>query len=533
MKLMKVSLLLTTLVLTSCFNNGGTHRPSNSTSDDSTNTVTPSRTSTTTTSTTTTSTIPVGDDEVLVNFTAVNDFHGQIDESNDMVGLAKMATYIKDRKTQGDILISSGDVYQGSFLCNYDKGHFLTDQFKELGFDAMTLGNHEFDWGVQSILNNEAVFGEPFLGANIYKYPKTTSEWEKADLGQEYKIVTVNEGTDNEVKVGIIGVIGKDQITSITSTFTEDYIFLDPVPIVKTLSVELHDTYNCDIVVVSAHVGEMDASLSENVPGKDYRYVDACFLAHTHQFEYGISNDVPFIQAGAYGQGVSSASLVFNKATKKVRTQTSSYIYLADPKLNLKEDTQTKTKIQNEKNKNADKYNNIIGVNSTGRAISTGNMSRFYAKLTYDKALIEAPTYDIKGVMFNYSRRSLKAGNFTYADLFETHPFLNEIYIFSISKKDFENEKSMSYGYIDPDFVQDNKYHDVVVFNYTGFHIGVDSNYNKYYNYYPSAFTSNAEHPPVKLNFNCFETALEWLDINHSITTAQYTGSGFFGGYGY
>ena len=470
-------------------------------------------------------------DNIPVNFTAINDYHGQIDEDiNDYrAGLAKTSTYLKERKSKGDVLISSGDMYQGSFLCNIDKGQFLSYAFKNIGFDAYVLGNHEFDWGIAPILDNEAALEERFLGANIYQYPKQNNQWVKSDLGQEYKIIDLYEGTDFEVRVGVIGVNGKKQITSITSSNVPDYIFLDPTSIVKNISTKLRKEYNCDFIVASYHEDEPSTSIANIDPNTNQHYVDLCLKAQTHQYQHEINNGVPFIQASAYSRGVSMAKFSFNKITHTITLKDSGYVYLSS--LDLTPDPIMVAAIEEQKDKNIDKFTTIIGSNNTGNDLDVGEMSQFYAKITYDKATLENPDYNIEGCMFNDSRQPLKTGEFTYSELFETHPFLNNIYLLSVSEKDISNEIKYTYGYINPESSigsSSSVYHDILVFDYNGLHINIDSNLNKYYDYFPSAFSSYAAHEPIKLDFNCFDAALDWLKYNPVIEEEHITGPGFY-----
>lgn len=530
MKIRRIVSICAILLLTSCSSTS----PSNKSHSSSMNNSSSSTTSGSNPYTSTTSSSFNPDSEITaipVNFTAFNDFHGQIDESGDYVGISKLATYLKEKKANGNILINSGDLYQGSFLCNYDKGELASYTFAHIGVDAHTLGNHEFDWGIPSIINNQMALGQNFLGANIYDYPKTGSEWTKASLGDEYKIINLYEGTKYEVKVGVIGVIGKDQITSITSLNTKDVIFLNPNPIVKNLSHKLRVEEKCDFVIASYHADDPDISIADIDSSTGKPYVDACFMAHTHRFQEYKINNVPFLQAGAYSQGASNVSFSFNKATSEVTLKSYENDYLAT--LSLEEDLTVKEVIDNAKEAQADKFTEVIGRNSTGDQISTGSMSKFYAKISYEHTLTEAPSYNTIGAIFNYSRRSLKAGDFTFSDLFETHPFLNGLYIFSISEADIQNELNYgNYGYIDPDVTigsDSHIFHDIVVFDYIGFHIGVNSNYQKYYNYFPSAFSTEAEHEPFKLDFDCFHLALDWLSTHHEITYSDISGPGFVG----
>lgn len=536
MNLKRISVLVSITFLVSCSGPSGSNKHSSSLSDSShpisnTSTYIP-HTGSNPFPIVTSSTSDPGSDitAIPINFTAFNDFHGQLEESGNMVGLAKLSTYLKDKKANGSILINSGDLYQGSYLCNYDKGELASYAFKYIGVDAHTLGNHEFDWTVSSIHNNQIALDQNFLCANLYDYPKVGSEWVKSELGDEYKIINLYEGTEYEIKVGIIGVIGRDQITSILSLNTTNYIFLDPDSIVKRLSRKLRTEEGCDFVVASYHADDPDLTIADIDSETGKPYVDACFLAHTHKFQNYTENGIPFLQAGSNSRGASNVSYTFNKLTGEKTLVSEGNDYLAT--LPIEEDPVVSQIIADAKAEQPDKFDTIIGNNTTGSYINTSDMARFYAKISYEKALVDAPDYNTVGAMFTYARTNLTPGEFTFSNLFETHPFLNAIYIFSVSEENIQNEKNYgNYGYFDPSVSIGNSssiYHDVLVYDYSGFHIGVNSSYQKYYNYFPSAFSSGAEHEPYKLNFDCFHLALNWLEIHHNITSSDFSGSGFF-----
>ena len=142
-------------------------------------------------------------------------------------------------------------MWQETFLSSECKGTIISKAFKEAGVDVNTLGNHDFDWSVDAIRLNESVegFNEEMLGANIVNYPKTTSTWTKSDLGKEFKTFVYNQGLPNEIKVGVVGVIGKDQITSITSKMVENYVFYDHNETIKNVSTKLRSEEGCDVVI--------------------------------------------------------------------------------------------------------------------------------------------------------------------------------------------------------------------------------------------------------------------------------------------
>ena len=122
-----------------------------------------------------------------VSFTLLhtNDYHGQLENkvgSSSNPGAARVANVIQTIRTakeglgQDVLLFDAGDMMQGSLLSNIYKGEPVIDYYKLIGYDAVTFGNHEFDWG-QATLTDRAVQAAddtdltkkafPLLAANI------------------------------------------------------------------------------------------------------------------------------------------------------------------------------------------------------------------------------------------------------------------------------------------------------------------------------------------------------------------------------
>ena len=108
----------------------------------------------------------------------VNDYHGrmlpaidkQIDPKKEVGGAAYLADMIKEERAKnpgGTLLLAAGDMFQGSPESNLSHGTPVIEIMNELKFDAMVVGNHEFDWGMAVLtrLRKNAQF--PFLAANI------------------------------------------------------------------------------------------------------------------------------------------------------------------------------------------------------------------------------------------------------------------------------------------------------------------------------------------------------------------------------
>ena len=130
--------------------------------------------------------------EKTIEIYAFNDFHGRISENmeENEPGISKLASFFEhQRKTHNEvILINSGDYWQDTYESGYNKGKLLTECLDAMKVDTFTLGNHEFDWGIDVIKENKELSTyTSFLGCNIVDY----STNELVDFVEPYKIIEV------------------------------------------------------------------------------------------------------------------------------------------------------------------------------------------------------------------------------------------------------------------------------------------------------------------------------------------------------
>ena len=265
--------------------------------------------------------------EKLLIYT-INDFHGAIEEDNGLYGAARISGFIKNSiKENSDaatLVISAGDMFQGAAISNHTRGEIVVDIMDEIGFHAMTIGNHEFDWELSRVLqyrdgdssNGEANF--PFLGCNIIE-KETSSIPEYVD---PYHIVETKG-----LKIGIIGYMGKGLESDIATSMIEDYYFSDPVEAVSTYAKELRVDEDCDIVIVSGHDGDAITNKQISKLEGDSR-VDAIINGHTHSTyteTYRRTDGVviPSIQTGTAGKNVGVITLAIDPTTKNVTSGSS------------------------------------------------------------------------------------------------------------------------------------------------------------------------------------------------------------------
>ncbi len=259
----------------------------------------------------------------------VNDFHGAFEEESGKYGIVRLAGAIEAEvnNAEASIVISAGDMFQGTALSNYNYGKTTIEIMNEIGFDVMTLGNHEFDWGYDKMenyqdgdkSNGEAVF--PFLGCNIIE--KTTGKLPEGT--DAYHIVE-----ESGLRIGIIGYMGENNESDIAESMIADYEFVDPMPIIKELTSELRNEKDVDIVITVGHEGnDLNKQLSR-LTGDER--IDAIVNSHTHATYSGTLTrpdgvKVPYVQAGSAGEKYGVVNLNIDIETKTVTGGTAEVKY--------------------------------------------------------------------------------------------------------------------------------------------------------------------------------------------------------------
>jgi 2',3'-cyclic-nucleotide 2'-phosphodiesterase (5'-nucleotidase family) len=265
----------------------------------------------------------------------LNDLHGALDRTDDHLGIAYIANLVNTRKTQSPdnvLFLAGGDMLQGSAISNYYDGLSTITLLNESNLDAFTIGNHEFDWGIETILqykddnpeNGEANF--PFLGANIFKDSDNSS----LDGIDPYTIIEKNGH-----RIGIIGTMGYGLEHSIAESKIAPYYFANPVPIVANTAEYLRSVELCDVVIVVAHDPGTSNDGFASLEGD--QKIDAIFNGHSHQQYITYSKGIPIIQSGSYGKYLGHLRLTFDEnnnityTTKNLRSYDDSLLTSPDP----------------------------------------------------------------------------------------------------------------------------------------------------------------------------------------------------------
>lgn len=273
-----------------------------------------------------------------------SDIHGHLidvgydDPADYQYRLAYIADLVNDAR-QGDhsrtLLLDGGDIYQGNVVSNLQDGWPLSAAFDAMDYDAVGLGNHEFDWGIEKTTDHDGTMPDytiddetfendiPILCCNLY-YAGTST---KVDFTKDYVILNKTavsaSGQTMSVKVAVIGYI-PNYASSIMATRINPYAIKTGVYQVETIAKQLKSSGQADAAVLLVHEDGEDIAgdLSYNTP------IDLVCGGHSHYGQAG-SSRAPYIQCSAKAQGYASAKLQFS-SDKKVSVTDTKHTYITD-----------------------------------------------------------------------------------------------------------------------------------------------------------------------------------------------------------
>ncbi|MBZ9688995.1 5'-nucleotidase C-terminal domain-containing protein [Clostridium estertheticum] len=246
----------------------------------------------------------------------ITDFHGTLLSSDALplpVG-SVLAKNLKDAKaTNPDktIIIGGGDLYQGSPISNVLRGVPVQKALSNIGMEVTALGNHEFDWQLDTIVNTTMKDAKySIVAANLYN--KNVDGTKGTRKFSPYKII-VKDG----VKIAFIGAITAEAKDIIMPAYTDNYIFTDSATEINACAAEIKAAKTADVIVAIVHAGNIyDASYKDTGKGEIYDItnkltnVNAVFGGHSHSIVTATgANGLPIYIANSAGKGYIDAKM--------------------------------------------------------------------------------------------------------------------------------------------------------------------------------------------------------------------------------
>jgi 2',3'-cyclic-nucleotide 2'-phosphodiesterase (5'-nucleotidase family) len=245
---------------------------------------------------------PATDEEVMISIVHTNDTHARVEAGGyDGMGFERVATIVSqiEAANPNTLVLDAGDAFHGQTIATLNEGESIVKIFNEIGYDVMTPGNHDFNYGKERLLELDEMAEFPILAANVYY----------DDYSEFLPGYTVKE--IDGVKVGIFGISTPETVYKSHPANTEGLEFFDPVIASKLMVAKLED--DVDVIVGLVHLGLDESSIhtsrlvAENVEGIDL-IVDG--HSHTELPEGLMVGNTLIAQAGGYDNNVGIVDLV-------------------------------------------------------------------------------------------------------------------------------------------------------------------------------------------------------------------------------
>ncbi|MDG4512004.1 cell surface ecto-5'-nucleotidase Nt5e [Streptococcus suis] len=247
-----------------------------------------------------------------------NDVHGRILEEKGVIGDAKAAAVIEEErsKIENTIVVDAGDAFQGLPISNSTKGEDRANIMNQVGYDAMAVGNHEFDFGMDQAIKYKETLNFPLLSANTY-----------VNGARVFEASTIVDKTPTVVgdEFVVIGITTPETATKTHPKNIEGVTFADPITEVNKVIDEvearaLADNRVYNNYIILAHLGvdattpvewrgsTLAVALSQNskLAGKRVIVIDG----HSHTVQSATYGDnVTYNQTGSYLNSIGKVTL--------------------------------------------------------------------------------------------------------------------------------------------------------------------------------------------------------------------------------
>ncbi len=230
-----------------------------------------------------------------------NDVHSYIDpfpkdhpRNPNMGGVARRAALIETirQENKNVLLLDAGDIFQGTPYFNYYGGELEFKLMSMMKYDVATIGNHDYDNGLQGLLAQLPHAQFDFVSSN-YDFKNTILD----GYIKPYKIITVDG-----VKIGIFG-LGVELEGLVDKKNCKETVYNDPIEIATDMSRKLKQEHKCDLVICLSHIGfkykEDPNKVCDIILAQKTKDIDLIIGGHTHTFL-----DKPVIEKNSEGKEV-------------------------------------------------------------------------------------------------------------------------------------------------------------------------------------------------------------------------------------
>jgi len=261
-----------------------------------------------------------------------NDVHSRIDpfpmdgsRNQGLGGVAARAEGIDKIRSEEKhvLLLDAGDIFQGTPYFNLYKGEPEIKAMTAMNYEATTIGNHDFDAGLENLANQLTKHA---------KFPMIVSNYDFTGTPMEYKYEPYRIFKKGKIKIGVFG-LGIEMAGLVADNLIEGTKYLDPIQAANEMGNNLRNEKSCDLVICLSHLGYQykENKISDMSLAGDTENIDLIIGGHTHTFlnapvtqKNKKGNDVIINQVGFAGINLGRIDYDFSKISKKKITNTQS-----------------------------------------------------------------------------------------------------------------------------------------------------------------------------------------------------------------
>lgn len=248
--------------------------------------------------------------DTTIQIVHTNDIHGYYTETESgTLGFAMLKSIIDQEGA--DLVLDMGDTFHGQAFATIDQGNSIAQLMKDVGYDAVTPGNHDWSYGAERLKELEKIGGFQILAANV------TTENGTDFFEENYiiKEVTADDGT--KLKVGVVGVIDDEFYSSTASDNIKGLKFEEEAQEATKIAAYLSDVEKCDIILAMTHQSDCKEFVA-NIKG-----IDAVLAGHEHilldeSYPDSEGKLVPVVEAGYYMNHIGVMELTLDADSKEI-----------------------------------------------------------------------------------------------------------------------------------------------------------------------------------------------------------------------
>ena len=396
---------------------------------------------------------------VQIQILATSDIHGKfvpfdyaLNAPSTSGSLAQIASQVNKIRTDNTILIDCGDAIHGNMseLFLKDSVHPMIQCFNAMNYDVWVTGNHEFNFGVDTLQNVASKFTGAFLCGNVYQP-------DGSRLGESYVIVE-REG----VKIAVIGMVTPN-ITRWDAEHLKGFAVTDPVEETRKVIDEIKD--DVDVLVAAVHMSEGNEYDTAHSGANDLANacpeLDVIIAAHQHKQVAGTEvNGVLIVENAGEGKSLAQVNLTLEKDAQGrfqriARESTSISVADSEPDAQM---IQVTAEADARAKENAEA---VIGTLVNGPLVAENEIQGIPRARLEPTALInlinEVQTYysgaDVSSAALFRDNANLQSGNIRNCDIANVFCFSNTLYKLEMTGAQLKRYMEWSAGYY-------NQYHD-------------------------------------------------------------------------